>query len=122
MKRFSALAIAALVAGCATPGPVPTADWLVGTWLRTDQGVEYPRLCDTGLPIHYSADGTWQVFEGNGTWRLEGDRLTEVTLDTAADEIPPPATFRIVRAGADEFRRIGSDGAVATLRRCPAAE
>ena len=116
------LCVALLLAGCATTVPAPTREWLVGTWLRTGQGARFPDHCDTNLPIHYAADGTWRVFEGNGTWRLAGDRLTEVTLDTAADEIPSPATFRIVRVGSDEIRRVDPDGAVATLRRCPPAE
>ena len=119
MKLHALIGGAALLAGCATTGEPPAREWLVGTWLMMAEGVEFPRLCDTGLPIHYLADGTWRVFEGDGTWRLEGDRLFETTIDTVADEIPPPSTSRIVRTGPDQFRRIRSNGAVATFRRCP---
>ena len=119
MRLGGLLGCAGLVAGCVTSSETPASDWLVGSWLRTDQGAEFPRLCDTGLPIHYLADGTWRVFEGDGTWRLVGDRLMETTLDTVQDEIPPPSTTRIVRVGPDEFRRIDRNGTVAILRRCP---
>lgn len=120
MKGQALIGGAALLAGCATAGEPPTREWLVGTWLMMAEGVEFPRLCDTGLPISYLADGSWRVFEGDGIWRLDGDHLIETTIDTAADEIPPPSTSRIVRTGPDQFRRIRSNGAVATFRRCPA--
>ena len=120
MKGPALFGAAALIAGCATAATTPARDWLVGSWLRISESDDYPRLCDSGLPIHYFPDGTWRVFEGDGTWRLEGDRLIETTLDTTADELPPPSTSRIVRIGPDEFRVIRSNGAAATFRRCPA--
>jgi hypothetical protein len=119
VKLCAPIVAAALLSGCATTGEPPTREWLVGSWLMMAEGVEFPRLCDTGLPIHYLDDGTWRVFEGDGTWRLDGDRLRQTTIDTVADEIPPPSTSRIVRTGPDQFRRIGSNGEVATFRRCP---
>ena len=118
MKLPTLFAAAALVAGCATV-TAPSRDWLVGTWLRMADGIEYPQHCDTGLPISYLGDGTWRVFEGDGTWRLDGDVLHETTIDTVQDEIPPPSTSQIVRTGPDQFRLIAADGAVETFRRCP---
>jgi hypothetical protein len=119
MTRLGLLA-AALLAGCVGSNSPPTHEWLVGTWLRMSEGIAFPQFCDTGLPISYLADGTWRVFEGDGTWRLEGDDLFETTRDTVADEIPPPSTSRLIRSGPDQFRRVGEDGDVQTFRRCPA--
>ena len=111
------------LAGCATTRASSESDWLVGSWLMMEGDVEFPLACESGLPIHYSRDGTYVLFEGDGTWRLRGDRLTETATDSAADEpeaaIGVPFTSRIQRIGPDEFRKTFAGGEAATFRRCP---
>ena len=116
---------ALLLAACATTQDEPVRNWLVGTWLRMADDLELLVGCDSGLPIHYAPDGTYLVFEGNGTWRLQGERLVETALDSAMDEpeaaIGVPIASHIHRIGPDEFRRTNADGSVAIFRRCPPA-
>lgn len=113
----------ALLAGCATTHDVAERNWLVGSWLRMEGDLDLRVGCDSGLPIHYASDGTYRVFEGNGTWRLQDGRLVETALDSAMDEpeaaigVPIPSEIR--RTGPDEFRKAEGDGSAATFRRCP---
>lgn len=127
--RLPVLAAAGLLAGCATaPHRAPTAQWLAGIWLMLGEEIEHPLACASGLPIRYSADGTYGLFEENGIWRLDGDRLTETATeitevgDPEGAQIGVPYVSRIARRGRDEFRKTYADGAVETFRRCPERE
>ena len=122
-------AIAFALAGCATTAAMdPSSTWLVGTWLMLDADLEFPTACASGLPIIYGPDGRFDIFEGEGTWRLDGDRLIETTTavneagDPADAQIGRPFESRIVRIGPDEFRKTYAEGAVETFRRCPSDE
>jgi hypothetical protein len=87
--------------------------------------VEFPLACSSGLPIAYNANGTYDLFEDSGTWRLEGERLTEVATqihDSSGEDaaqIGRPYVSRIDRTGPDQFRKTYADGSVETFRRCP---
>jgi hypothetical protein len=132
MKRLLCLAPALLLAACATTQPAarqtpagPTAQWLVGTWLMIDDPSEHPVACASGLPIAYSRDGRYTLFEESGTWRLEGERLTETATeihdgaDPAEVALGRPIVSRIERTGPDALRKTFADGSKATFLRCP---
>jgi hypothetical protein len=126
VKRLACMA-AALLGACATTGSSqPRAEWLVGTWLMLAPDLEFPTACASGLPISYQRDGTYRLFEEHGTWRLEGDRLTETATGATEDVIDPaevqigvPFVSRIDWQGRDTFRKTYADGSVETFRRCP---
>lgn len=131
MKRIVPLAVALLVAGCATAPPsssAPTGRWFAGTWLMMEDAGEHGlAACASGLPIRYPADGTYRLWEESGTWRLDGDRLTETAaeandmVDPAVVAVGVPHVSRIERAGPDRFRKTYEDGATRTFLRCPDA-
>jgi hypothetical protein len=119
---------ALLLAGCATVDrPLPTPQWLKGAWLVMLKGEGERDLfaCNSGLPIAYSADGTYTMWEESGVWSIEGDRLIETA--TEAHEHVDPAEValdrrfvnRIERLGADKMRKTLEDGSRMILRRCP---
>ena len=125
--RCLALLAAALLGGCATTGAPGRGDArLVGTWLVLSNEIEFPLACASGLPITYNGDRTYDLFEAYGTWRLDGDRLTETP--TGATEVEDPAEIpigvpfisRIEWRGPDTIVKTLADGTVETLRRCPA--
>jgi len=99
---------------------------LVGTWLPLENGIEHPLACASGLPISYEHSGRYLLFEEQGQWRLDGDRLTEVA--TAATEAGDPAevafgkpfvsTIRLL--GRNRFLKRLGDGSQLEFRRCPA--
>lgn len=127
MKRFAFVA-AALLAGCATTeASAPGPEWLVGTWLMLSDDLDFPAACASGLPIVYNRDGSYGLFEEYGTWRLEGDRLTEMATgateveDPAEIEIGVPFVSRIERQSPDAFAKTFADGTVEIFRRCPRA-
>ena len=127
MRRAIWIMLAALTAACATTSrPTAGEHWLVGAWLMLGPDVEFPLACASGLPIRYDAGGRYVLFEGSGTWQLDGDRLTEIatggseTADEGAPEIGRPYVSRIEQTGPDAFRKTYADGDVETFRRCPA--
>lgn len=133
MKRFLCLAPALLLAACATTQPPaakqspagPTAEWLAGTWLMIGDPAEHPSGCNSGLPIIYSRDGRYTLFEESGTWRLQGERLTETATEVHDHADPSevalgrPFTSRIERTGRDSLRKTFADGSKAVFLRCP---
>lgn len=130
MKRVISLAAALLLAGCATT-PVPpsarSSSWIVGTWLGVETDADRDLVaCDSGLPIGYRADGTYVLFEERGTWRLDGDRLTEVvkeiheTADSSEAEIDRPYVSRVRRVDGNSFVKTFADGGRMLFLRCPA--
>lgn len=128
MRKAVFLSAALLLSACATTAPRPApGHWLVGTWLMLGEGVEYPLACESGLPIAYNADGTYDLFEDSGTWRLDGSRLTEVATEhhdsggEGGPELGRLYVSTIQRSGPDAFRKTYADGAVETFRRCPGA-
>ncbi len=111
----------------ATAPPDPA--WLAGTWLHVVEAADRDLIaCASGLPIVYAPDGTYALFEESGTWRLEGDRLTETATAAHEDMVAPeevaigvPFVSRVERVGPDEMRKTDAGGRTETLLRCPAA-
>ncbi len=129
MKPQWLLPILLLLASCATTRrPQDIRNWLVGTWLMMDRPDDRDLTpCASGLPIYYGGDGKYNMFEESGTWRLEGDRLTEMATE-ASDVVDPKEVAigqafvsRIERVEANAFAKTYADGTKATFRRCPAA-
>lgn len=124
MKTGMALTSAILLSGCVSAGPAP-APWLAGLWLGLDEGLEYPLACASGAVIRYYPNGRYALVEEEGTWRLDGERLTETTteLTGAGDgepaELNRPYVSRIRREGPDLFLKTYADGEQMRFRRCP---
>lgn len=125
MRAFLPLAPVALLAGCVTASAPSPSPWLVGLWLGEEDGVQFPLACESGLPIRYLPGGRYALFEERGTWRLDGDRLTETATeatgagDEGTPEIGRPYASRIARDGSDAFVKTYADGARTRFRRCP---
>ncbi|HEX8192633.1 MAG TPA: hypothetical protein VF552_07000 [Allosphingosinicella sp.] len=130
MKGALALGVAALLSACATTGAgtAPTPQWLVGSWLMMDPGERNLVACASFAPIGYEADGDYVLFDERGTWRLDGDRLTETATEVddpqapGASAIGQPQTSRIARTGRDSFVKTFASGGRAIFRRCPPPE
>lgn len=69
--------------------PGGAAAWLVGLWAFGDS-------CDSGFTVQYDADGTVDNSGETGTWKLEGDKITETITekfemgDEAPKKLDPP--------------------------------
>ena len=124
--RLVASIFVILLAGCAGAGSslprarLPTQAWLVGYWVPAGEH------CDSDAGVGFSADGTWSVFEEEGSWHLDGDRL--VSLTTRRGEPGAPEEYvapierneaRIEISGANRYISHRANGEVVELRRCP---
>lgn len=128
MKRLVSLAAALLIAGCATtprPSNPRPASWIIGTWLGIESEADRDlAACQSGLPIGYRADGTYVLFEETGTWRLDGNRLTEVVTeieegaDSSEVEVKKPYVSRVRQIDADSFVKTFADGSTMLFLRC----
>ena len=132
MMRFWPAVPLLLLGACATlpqdAASGPTADWLAGTWLVIENDAERDLVaCASGLPIAYRVGGTYSMWEEEGTWRLEGGRLTEIATqvndgtDPAEVAIGRPFVSRIERVGPNEMRKYPAASNAMTLLRCPDA-
>ena len=121
MNRAAILALPILLAACATtPRDGAAESWLVGTWLMPDDSTPFPLGCESDQPIRYDADGRFAVYEESGTWRLDGDRLTETLTEGGEPaEIGRPHVSRVERSGPDAFVKSWEAGEPLTFRRCP---
>ncbi|WP_129791170.1 hypothetical protein [Sphingosinicella sp. CPCC 101087] len=126
MRRFVALPLVAALAACATVEQRDASEpRLVGTWLLMEPDVEFPLACASDVPVRYDADGRYHLFEESGTWRLDGDRLTETATeilesgDPETAELGRPFVSRIEWLGADAFRKFPQGAEAANFRRCP---
>jgi hypothetical protein len=119
--------------GTVKPTPAPSQqsprEKLVGAWAPVPgtASSDGPDLCAGDMGIQYSADGTYDTLDQVGTWRLEGETLTE-TATEATDAAEPgsvkigrPLASRIQWQGPDTLVLTGADGQQITLRRCPPA-
>ncbi len=110
------LVVALLLPACA-PGPVvssdasPSREWLIGHWIVSDDGSR--RACQGDTGVRYAADGTYNLLEEVGVWRLEGDRLSETA--TKATEVAAPGEVEVGRTVLSRIRRQAPDEMVKTL-------
>lgn len=105
------------------PVPVPPVDaplgqWLVGAW-------SYDTECATDFAVHFNADGSVQNAGDIGTWRVEGDRVTERTTerfemgDDAPQKLDPPEqrSYRVEKIDATHGV-ITIEGRKVPIQRC----
>ncbi|MXQ14100.1 hypothetical protein [Microvirga makkahensis] len=96
---------------------------LRGRWLGLHRRVRFPLGCDSGEPVFYSQDGKYMTEGVIGTWRLQGNRLTETATEIAEPGEPGaigrPHVSRIAWEGPDKFVKTFPDGSRMTFRRCP---
>jgi hypothetical protein len=115
-----------ILAGCAGAGSslpgarLPTKPWLVGFWVPAGEH------CDSDAGVRFGADGTWSVFDEEGSWHLDGNRLISLTTRRgepgAAEEKVTPIErneARVEILGADRYISHRANGEVMELRRCP---
>jgi hypothetical protein len=97
---------------------------LAGTWIFIKSKTRFPDACQGDTGITYEADGTYQLLEESGTWRLKADQLTETPTEShegaqpGSVKIGEPFTSRLQWQGPDTFTKIFPGGKI-TLRRCP---
>ena len=116
-----------LLQGCAGPQTSPR-EWLVGDWLEMSAETKHPLQCASDVGITYKTDGSYSLLEEIGTWRLEGNVLTE-TATEAADAGDPaeveagrPYVSTIRKLSKDRFEKRLADGQILDYRRCPDRE
>ena len=120
MRKALLLAAIGLTAACATTRPAtPVQSWLTGSWLVVDGGTRFPEGCESDAPIHYDAHGTYSMEDEIGTWRLDGDRLTERPTGGETAGVDRPHASTVARTGPDGFRKTFADGHALSFRRCP---
>lgn len=73
--------------------------WLVGTWSFEDN-------CGSDFLVHYKPDGTVENSGDTGTWKVDGETVTEVITDRfnngeGATKLDPPEsrTYSVIRQG-----------------------
>jgi hypothetical protein len=101
----------------ATPAAdAPVAQWLVGHWAYEDD-------CATDFTVVYSADGKLDAHGEVGSWKAEGNQVTETVTahmgEAGTEPIDPPQVIRytVEKQGADRgvLRR---GNASQPIRRC----
>jgi hypothetical protein len=109
--------------GAPSPSASPVAGKLAGRWLGLHKGVRFPLGCDSGEPIFYRDDGKYMAEGVIGTWRLQGDRLTETATQVEEPGEPGavgrPYVTRIAWEGPDTFIKTFPGGRRMPFRRCP---
>jgi len=87
---------------------------------------EFPQVCGTHGTIQYHPDGSYTMWGESGTWRLEGDLLTEALtafdplhVDRTADEIGEKYVSTVQWVDQHTFLKRFADGEVRAFRRCP---
>lgn len=124
MKALLALAALAL-----QPPPAPEADWLVGTWVWTEEDQSELPDCNGAFTITYAPDGTYAFIGERGDWQLDGERLIEIARyidpqhwrSSAVGEIGQPWIARLEPLDDDSFRKVYADGTSLIFHRCPPA-
>lgn len=94
----------------------PVAQWLVGHWAYEDD-------CATDFTVVYSADGKLDAHGEVGSWKAEGNAVTETVTahmgEAGTEPIDPPQVIRytVEKQGADRgvLRR---GNASQPIRRC----
>lgn len=90
------------------------AAWLVGTWLLSADHSDLDRAaCNSGTTHRYKADGTTEFFEGNGRWRLSGDRLSETITEVFPEAGDAESRAAIGRWTSVRIERVGPGEGVA---------
>ncbi|MDF7776469.1 hypothetical protein P1X14_14535 [Sphingomonas sp. AOB5] len=93
------------------------AAWLVGTWAFSGE-------CSTDLVVTYEADGKLDNSGNHGSWKLDGDTITETVTERTEMEgetvkLNPPEQLRytVARTG-DKDGVLTINGRKVPIRRC----
>lgn len=89
--------------------------------------LEYPLACGAHGPTTYRSDGTYSMWGEVGTWRLDGNVLTETMtgfdelhVDRLPADVGKPYVSRLQWNNRDRFLKRFADGSFAEFRHCPA--
>ena len=95
-----------------------TPEWLEGRWTLDRD----PLNCSFIGTIDYHAAGTYNSHDEGGSWRIDGNRITEVSTWVRRDPdgrlTGRSQVDRIYRIGPNSLLRIFDDGRWVQLRRC----
>lgn len=98
---------------------------LQGEWDWMDGYSEFPQVCGSDGTIQYHADGTFSLWGEAGTWRLEGEVLTEAMtafdplhVDRSAQDIGKKYVSTIKWVDQNTFLKRRTDGELMAFRRC----
>jgi len=126
LRRATCLLPLLTLAHCGGIGPQSSKSSLVGEWVMLDGALQYPTACGAHGTITYSTDGKSYLWGETGTWRLEGNVLTEETTfadpmhsDTKSDDVGRPYVSSIQWIRRDRFLKKFHDGEIREFRRCP---
>jgi hypothetical protein len=98
---------------------------LTGEWDWIDGTTEFPHSCGSPATIRYLSDGKYFYFGELGTWRLEGDALTEVATDITTNNdtehapIGRPFVSTLRWIDENRFSKRYANGNFIEFRRCP---
>lgn len=99
---------------------------LPGEWVMMGDALEFPRACGSHGPISYEPNGNYVLWGEAGTWRQDGQHLTETMtgfdpmhVDRAASDIDKPVVSTLEWIDQDSFSKRYADGSVRMFRRCP---
>jgi len=88
--------------------------------------LEYPLACGSHGPITYRSDGSYSYWGEAGTWRLEGDVLTETLTsidapnsDRSTGEIGKAVVSTVQWIDRARFLKRFADGTTNEFRLCP---
>jgi hypothetical protein len=114
------------IAGCGGSGLRPERSWLAGEWVMMDGVVQHPLVCGSHGPITYKADGTYLLWGEVGTWRLDGNALTEamtgfdpIHIDRSPADVGKPVVSKLEWTGRDRFLKRFASGNIREFLRCP---
>jgi hypothetical protein len=103
-----------------------TSPALTGEWVMMDGSMEFPQACGSHGPITYTPDGKYSIWGEAGTWRLDGEALTETMtgfdpmhMDRMDEDIGKPVASTLRWLDPDRFSKRFADGSVREFRRCP---
>ena len=99
---------------------------LTGEWDWMDGHSEFPKVCGSDGTIQYHADGSFSLWGEAGTWRLDGEALTETVTDIdwlhsdrPAEEIGKANVSTVKWLDQNTFLKRYADGDLQAFRRCP---
>jgi hypothetical protein len=100
--------VASSAAAPSQPKSAPLREWIIGTW-------SFDTSCATDFLIRYDADGRLDNAGEVGSWRAEGDRLTETVTERLEQggDAPEKLARPIVRTYA--VRRTDSSRGIITF-------
>lgn len=90
MRHFVGASVLLLLAGCDAVGIQRARQAeLVGEWDWDDAQSRYPQACGSQLTLRYFPNGEYYLLGVIGTWRLQGNVLTETGLSYVHDDLGP---------------------------------